>query len=281
MYSIFIFCFLLVKEIKGESEEYYECLFPYESPISPSNCLSIDIPDSDKYKCCSLKISYQNKTSYNCFPLENNYTKNKEALEEYMNKKSISSYFSTLGGQIEIECGDEIKYIKEYEKFSDEFNACYSGHINGANDEYTCIENNISNYERKCCFIESSKKDNNTIIEDKRCYMIKEEYFKEEKNLNNYLLDELNINNLEEIKDRNYTIKCKNYETFYFISKNYEKKEKETKNEEEGGLSGTFIAFIIILIILVLLVAVFYLYRWKRRQSISANINSLISIGIN
>jgi len=168
-------------EINSESGEYYDCLNPYKNVSSPSDCLSIVIPDSDGYKCCSMKISYQNKTSYNCFPLESNYSENKEILEKYMTKRSLSPYFSILGGQMEIECGGDIKFIKEYEAFSDEFNICYNGHIIGANDEYSCIENNISIYERKCCFVESSKINNNTTIDDKRCYMIKEEYFNGQK----------------------------------------------------------------------------------------------------
>ena len=276
MNFIFIFFFFLVKEMKGESSEYYDCLNPYKKVLSPSECLSIVIPDSDGYKCCSMKISYQNNTSYNCFPIEIYYTQDKEILEKYMTNKSLASLFSTFEGQMEIECGGDMKFTKEYEKFSDEFNTCYYGHINGANDEYACIANNISIYERKCCFIESSKIKNKTIIEDKRCYMIKEEYFNGQKNLNNYLLDELNVKSLEEIKGINLTIKCKNYDTFYFGSETLEKKETETKTEGEK----TWIApIIIILVILIILVIVFFIYRWKKRQAISMNNNSLLLIG--
>lgn len=275
MKLVFIFSFLLLMKIKGESGEYYDCLNPYKNVSSPSDCLSITIPDSDGYKCCSMKISYQNRTSYNCFPLESNYTKNKEILEKYMTKRSLSPYLSNLGGQMEIECGGDIQFIKEYEAVNDEFNKCYNGHIFGTNDEYACIENNISIYERKCCFVESSKINNETIIDDKRCYMIKEEYFNGQKNLDNYLIDELNVKSLKEIKDIKLKIKCKNYETFYFISENLSKKETETKEEESNAW---IVAIIVILVILIILVTGFLIYRWKRRQSISMKNTSWISI---
>ena len=221
-----------------------------------------------------MKISFQNKSSYNCAPIDSNYTKTKEDLEKYMTKRSIAPFFANNGGKMEIECGDEMKFSKEYIQLSDEFSNCYYGHINGANNEYSCIENNISNYESRCCFIESSKQNNKTIIEDKRCYMIKEEYFNNGKNFNNYLLDELNVKSLEEIKNLNLTIKCKNYDTFYFISKNSKRKENET---ETKGLQNWIIATIIILIIIIILVAAFLIYRWKKRQSISMNKSPLIS----
>ena len=46
--------------------------------------------------------------------------------------------------------------------------------------------------------------------------MIQNEYFTKNKNLNNYLLDESN-NNLNEYNNTNITIKCKNYDTFFFL----------------------------------------------------------------
>ncbi len=275
MKFVFILSFLLLMKINSESGEYYYCLNPYKNVSAPSDCLSIVIPDSDGYKCCSMKISYQNKTSYNCFPLESNYSENKEILEKYMTKRSLAPYFSILGGQMEIECGDDIKFIKEYEAFSDEFNICYNGHMIGANDEYSCIENNISIYERKCCFVESSKINNKTIIDDKRCYMIKEEYFNGQKNLNNYLMDELNVKNLKEIKDIKLKIKCKNYDTFYFISENLSKNEKETKTK---GSKAWIVAIIVILAILIISVIGFLIYRWKKRKSISRKISLLQSM---
>ena len=43
--------------------------------------------------------------------------------------------------------------------------------------------------------------------------MIQDIYFKNNKNLSNYLLDKSKSNSLEEINNINLTINCKNYET--------------------------------------------------------------------
>ena len=69
-------------------------------------------------------------------------------------------------------------------------------------------------------FLESSQlKNDGKIINDKRCYIIQDEYFTKEKNFNNYLLHESNIKSLDEIINTNITIKCKNYDRFFFQGK--------------------------------------------------------------
>ena len=273
MNFIFMFFLLTLKEIKGESEEYYECLNPHKTVFSPSNCTSIVIPDPEGYKCCSMNISYENKFAYNCFPIEIKYTQNEEFLEEYMSKRSLANFFTTKGGQIEIECGNEIKFTKVYEKFSDEFNACYIGHINGVADESYCIENNISKYERKCCFIESSEKYYGEMKDDKRCYLIKDEYFNGTKNLTDYLLDEFNKKSLDQIKDTKIKIKCKNYDTFYFQSEENKENKKET-----SGIKAWLVVIIVIAAVFIILGIIFFIYRRKKKQSISIdNIDNLFN----
>lgn len=66
------------------------------------------------------------RENYNCFPLEtqNQYIISKEALDGYISKKSLQSFFSTLGGQMEIDCGENKKTTKTYEKSSKEFKNC-------------------------------------------------------------------------------------------------------------------------------------------------------------
>lgn len=262
MNLIFICIILLAKEIKGISKEYYECFTPNKTISSPSDCTSIIIPESDGYKCCSMKISYENNMGYNCFPLEERYSKNKEVLEEYMSKKSLSYLLSINGGQMEIDCGDEIKHIENYEKLSDEFYSCYNGHINGVKNESDCIEINISEYERKCCFIETSEKFFGELKADKRCYLINDEYFNGTKNFYNYLLDKLNVKSLDKITDINVTINCKNYDTFYFQGRNSE------EDKEKSGLKPWIIAMIVIIVILIVIGIIFYIYRWKKKKDL-------------
>ena len=266
MNLIFIYIILLAKEIRGKSQEYYQCsLLSKEEITSPSNCTSIIIPESDGYKCCSMKISYENYTGYNCFPLEKEFSQNKEVLKEYMSKKSLSYLLSINGGHMEIECGELIKHIENYEKLSDEFYSCYNGHINGAQNESDCIETNISEYERKCCFIETSEKFFGELRKDKRCYLIKDEYFNGKKNFSNYLLDQLNAKSLDQIKDINVTINCKNYDTFYFEGRNSE----EENNKKKSGLKPWIVAMIVIISALTIISIIFFIYRWKRKKDLT------------
>ena len=112
-----------------------------------------------------------------------------------------------------------MKATENYEKFSDEYLSCYDSHKKGVNNENDCTKNEIPTKEgSKCCFLESYQINNNgTIIDDKRWYIIQDEYFTKEKNFNNYLLDESNIKSLAQIININITtIKCKKYETFFF-----------------------------------------------------------------
>jgi hypothetical protein len=220
MNLIIIFFLLLLKKIRGKSEEYYECINPEKDIQTPSNCTSIIIPDSKGYTCCSMKITNEGNSAYNCLPLENKDIKNKETLEEYISKRNINNFFSTSGGQLEIDCGEDKIFTKNFEKFSNEYTICYNGHIKGVENENDCIENDIPLKEKsKCCFIETTKKRNNQSINDKRCYIIKDEYFVEGQNLSNYLLDELKLKSLDEINNLNITINCKNYEIFNYQSK--------------------------------------------------------------
>lgn len=114
-----------------------------------------------------------------------------------------------------------MKLIQNYEKMSDEYFNCYKSHINGVENENDCQKYDIPEKEKsKCCFLESLKKDNKgNIIKDKRYYIIQDEYFTKEKNLNNYLIDKSNLKSLDQVKNIIITINCKNYDVFYFKSK--------------------------------------------------------------
>ena len=269
MNLIILFFLLLLKEIKGKSEEYYDCMNPEKTVQSPSNCTSIIIPYSDGYKCCSMKITYEGNMTYNCLPLENKYTKNKEILEEYISKRSLNNFFSISGGQMEIDCGENKIITKNYEKLSNEYTICYNGHINGAENENDCIENDIPVEEKsKCCFIETSKIKNNQTISDKRCYIIKDEYFVGGQKLSNYLLDELKLKSLDQINNLNITINCKNYEVFNFPNKldtiDNNGTTPGTKNKP-NGLNKWVIVAIIIIIILIIAVVIFFILCSKKK----------------
>ena len=109
---IFFLILLRIKNLKGRSEEFNECINLEKTINAPSDCTDIKIPDSDGYKCCSMKIIHNNNSSYNCLALENKYTISQEVLNEYISKTSISFLFSSVEGQMEIECGNELKKMK-------------------------------------------------------------------------------------------------------------------------------------------------------------------------
>ena len=88
---------------------------------SSDYCTSIQIPESDWYKCCSMKIRFKDEDAYNCFALEIEYTKNKTIFDEYINIRSMASAFGMSGGQIEIDCGNNLTNEKNYKTFSNEF----------------------------------------------------------------------------------------------------------------------------------------------------------------
>jgi len=190
-----------------------------------------------------MKIKYNNNSSYSCLAIENKYTTSQEVLNEYISKTSISFLFSSVEGQMEIDCGNEFKISENYNKLSNEYLNCYDNHIKGIENENDCFKNDIPASEgSKCCFVETSAEDsygNGNIKTDKRCYIIQDKYFTDNKNLSNYLLDESNINNLDEIINTNITIRCKNYDTFSFEGpKQYKKKlNKNNANDENNGES--------------------------------------------
>ena len=232
--KIFLFSFLILnfERIKGKSYEYYNCINPNKQVNNPSECTSIQIPDSEGYKCCSMKIVFKGEHSYNCFALESEYTKSKKILDEYITNISLASYFGTKGGQIEIECGQDMISTENYEKYSDEFKNCYKGNLKGVENETECLNNNIPEREvSKCCFVETSQIINGTIINDKRCYIIKDEYFSKNKNLNDYILDQTKETNLDKLSNINITIRSKNNDTFYFIGKSYDKETSSPSSE--------------------------------------------------
>ena len=229
LFSLLIFNF---EKIKAKSDEYYNCIDPNKNINSPSECTSIKIPESEGYKCCSMKVVFKGNHSYNCFALEREYSENKKILDEYIANISLASFFGLDGGQIEIECGQDMISTQKYEKFSDEFINCYKGHLKGVENETECLNNNIPGDEvSKCCFIETSQINNGTKINDKRCYIIQDEYFSKNKTFNDYLLDQSQAEKLDQIKNINITISSKNYETFYFIGKSNDEETSSFSNE--------------------------------------------------
>ena len=68
-----------------------------------------------------MKIRFKDEDAYNCFALEIEYTKNKTIFDEYINNRSIASAFGMSGGQIEIDCGNNLTNEKNYKTFSNEF----------------------------------------------------------------------------------------------------------------------------------------------------------------
>lgn len=207
-------------ELKSRSEEFYECINPYKTVESASDCNSIIIPESEGHKCCMMQITFNGNISKNCFTIETNYTTSKEKLEEYISKKGIGAFFIKQGGKVEIICNDDVVVEENYVKISDEFFNCYDGNKNGAKDENDCINYEIPENETcKCCYVEVSKLNKSGILEnDKRCYIISDLYFSKKKNMRDFLLEQSNVKNLNDINDTNVTIRCKNYNTFYYIS---------------------------------------------------------------
>lgn len=222
MKDLFFFLILIsfTIELKSRSGEFYECINPYKTVNSASDCYSIEIPVSEGYKCCMMKITFNGNITRNCLALETNYTTSKETLEEYISKKGLGAFFIKQGGKAEIDCGDNLTITENYIKFSDEFFNCYDGNKNGAKDENDCINYDIPENETcKCCYVEISKLNKSGNLEyDKRCYIISDLYFTKEKNMKDFLLDQSNFKSLNDINDTNITISCKNYNTFYYIS---------------------------------------------------------------
>ena len=306
--KIFILNILLFfsQEIQQNSNEFYDCVNPDKNVKSSSECTSIKINESEGYECCSMKITFNNISSYNCFALETNYTQNKEIFEAFATNKNIYSLFGSTGGLIEIKCREDLISEQNYQKISDEFLNCYNSNIKQVNDENDCYIYDIPQKEEsKCCYIETLYKDKSgNYTKEKRCYIIQDIYFTKEKNLNNYLLDKSNLKSLEQINNTNITIKCKNYEPFYFTSKfddynintisNPKEDDNDNNNstiieinpnkEKDKKISNTGIIVAIIIIVVVVLIGtgifIFYFFKKKKenlKKSGIVNINNKIS----
>ena len=281
--SLFFIYFLIVfiiKEIHGKSEEYYKCINPDKTVNSANTCTNINIPYSDGYKCCSMKVKYESVTSYNCIVLDRKYTASQLTLNEYLSKGSLFSLLRETGGEIEIECEDSLKVTQKYEKLSNEFLSCYNGHIKGVEKVDECKSNNIPEEEKgKCCFVETTKVINNkTKINDKRCYIIQDEYFTKEKNLKNYLLDESNVNNLDEIKNADITINCKNYNPYvykslltYDDSDDENPPEIEPKDKDKSGFPVWAIIIIVFGSLIIIGGVIFVYYKIKNSPAPGPN----------
>lgn len=209
-----------------KSNEFYECINPAKQVSNQFECNNIKIPDTDGYKCCSMEVTYKSDTKYSCFAIESEYARNIETLENYITTRSIDAFFESSGGQIVVNCGN-LLFEKTFNKKGNNYLNCYKGHINMVNREDECINNDIP-YEDggRCCFMETDSQNYVTGLktEDKRCFIINDKYFIDNKILNNFIKEESNIDNLDQIKNTNITIKCKNYETLSYnsiIERNY------------------------------------------------------------
>ena len=276
---LYFLIFLKINNIVGRSEEFYKCINLENEILSSTDCTNIKIPESEGYKCCSMKITFNNDSSYSCLTIETKYTINKETLNEYISKNNIGFLFTSVGGQMNIECGEDLKIQEDYKKVSGQYLNCYYNHIKGIENENDCTKNDIP-YEEgsKCCFVETSAENNNgSIINDKRCYMIPDEYFTKDKNLSNYILEESNTNNLGEIGNTNVTINCKNYAPYYFSV--YRKANGNipidpSLQQKESGLKTWAIILIILGCIIFVGIGVFlivFFYCRKSRKTLETN----------
>ena len=272
--------FFYVQSFQDYSKEYYNCINPNKIVNSSSYCTSIKIPESDGYKCCSVKVEFNNYISYSCFPFEIDYIKAQSDFSEFNANKGFEPLFYSTGGQIEIECGEDMISTQKYEKMSDEYLNCYKNNINEVDNENECYKYDMD--DNKCCFIEKTRKDaNGTIIKDKRCYIIQNEYFTKEKNMTNYLLDNSLYQTVEQIKDTNILIKCKNNDAFYFNSllennPNNPNIEEEKKENKKSGLNKGAITAIIIIVVIVLVgvgILIFYLIKKRKKKEKGKNVN--------
>lgn len=229
-----------IRGLQQKSDEYYDCIDPTRDVINSTDCTSIIIPESDGFKCCSMKIVFGTNVSYNCFALETEYTNNKTIFEEYLANRSLAPLFTSIGGEMEIDCGEEMKSTQEYEKLSDEYLNCFKSHVNGVDSPSDCHMYDIPEKESsKCCYLEIEQKHNNgSNIIDKRCYIIHNEYFTKEKNFNNYLLDKANLESLDQLKNISITINCKNYDVFYFKDTKSSSNDDNTRNSDELNSSN-------------------------------------------
>ena len=301
--SFFIIFFLiLLSNIQSKTEEYYECINPDNTISDPSKCTSIKIPVSDGYKCCAMKIQYGTETSYNCFAIETEYTKDSETLNDYMSKRNLDFLFTSIGGQMSVDCGNFLSVQKTYKKYSDSFLNCYNGHIKGVENESNCYNIDIPEEENgKCCYLEKLQhNENGGIISDKRCYIIDNIYFSGDKELSDFVLDESNLNSLNDINDTNIIIKCKNTDAFYLnkIDDNIEVIESTLKldfniemdsdippieepEKKKSGLSSLKMGLIIGACVIFVIggLTIFIICYCKKKGANSANDQSIGSVG--
>lgn len=85
---IFFLILLYIKELKGNSKGYYECLYPDKVVNSADECIKINIIAPEDFKCCSMKISYKNNSSYSCIALEKNILQVKKNLTNIYQKEA-------------------------------------------------------------------------------------------------------------------------------------------------------------------------------------------------
>ena len=218
----FLFVLLHINHIKSQSEEYNECISQQKIANSSSDCISVKIPEKDGFTCCSMKITMGEKLSYQCFPLDNRYIKNETLFNLYVaSQKNLKYFFLGSGGQIEIECPNNLIQSEHFEKYSEGYLNCSNYNLIGAEDENNCLNNDIPIEDgTQCCYLESYQYITESNIKiDKRCYMIPNEYLTKEKTLKNYLMDATNTKNLDNIYNTNVTIKCKNYDTYELKTK--------------------------------------------------------------
>ena len=109
-----------------------------------------------------------------------------------------------------------MKKAENFEKYSDEYLNCYNFSLIGVDNENSCFKNDIPIKDgSKCCYLESYQiNPDGNIREDKRCYLIPNEYLTKNKTLKNYIMDAANLQSLDYICNTNITIKCNNYEKY-------------------------------------------------------------------
>ena len=271
-YSFIILLSLLVQN-ESKSDEYYDCMNSDKTIYLPIFCTTKKIPVANGYKCCSMGINYGNSTSYNCFAIETEYTKDVKTLDEYISKRNLDFLFISTGGQISIDCGGSLIVKKTYKKYSEPFLNCYKGNIQGVENANDCIENDIPEEENsKCCYIEKAKMNGNgNVTYDKRCYIVDKRYFSGKKNLKDYILEESNFNNLDDIKNYNIIIKSKDYDAFYVI--NIEDTSFENHKKKKPGLSWLIILFIVFGCILFLIGVIFTVYCFINKRKVKISVN--------
>ena len=102
---IYFLIILQIENIESRSEEFDICVDLERNINSSLDCTNIKIPDLEEYKCCSMKITFNQESSYNCFALETKYAKNQETLNGYISSNNISFLFTSMGGKVDIDYG--------------------------------------------------------------------------------------------------------------------------------------------------------------------------------